>query len=457
MKDFTIRQFADACQGIWYGPEELLEHPIQGVVTDSRAVQKDFLFVAVVGERVDGHRFIKNVYQDGALCAVSEQKLEAPVGPYLLVKDTLQALKDAAKAYRETLSIPVVGITGSVGKTSTKEMIASVLSQKYNVLKTPGNFNNEIGVPLSIFMIDKCHDIAVLEMGMNHFKEMHRLSKMVQPTHCVFTNIGVAHLEHLGSRDGILKAKLEMLDYAAEDAKIFINGDDDKLSCIKERAFSFGLSDKNHIFADQIQNLGLDGIRCHIHTPKQPIEVTIPLPGTHMVYNAMAGTSVGLSLGLTTKQIQQGIESLKPLSGRSNIMHTKHYTILDDCYNANPASMCAMLDVLNDTRARKVAILGDMGELGEQSEQLHASIGEHLKKLSIDVVITIGTLSEAIHKAALQNVPQSTCLHYKDKATFLTQYQEILQKRDAILIKASHYMEFEEIVKILSEDKRWGQ
>lgn len=451
MKDFTIRQFADACHGIWYGPEALLEHPIQGVVTDSRAVQKDFLFVAVVGERVDGHRFIQNVYQDGALCAVSEQKLEDPAGPYLLVEDTLQALKDAAKAYRETLSIPVVGITGSVGKTSTKEMIASVLSQSYHVLKTPGNFNNEIGVPLSIFMIDRCHDAAVLEMGMNHFGEMHRLSKMVQPTHCVFTNIGVAHLEHLGSRDGILKAKMEMLDYAAKDAKIFINGDDDKLICMKEKASSFGLSKDNQIWADGIQSLGLDGIRCSIHMPGQAIEVTVPLPGMHMVYNAMAGTSVGLSLGLSAEQIQQGIESLKPLSGRSNIMHTKRYTILDDCYNANPASMCAMLDVLNDTRARKVAILGDMGELGAQSQKLHASVGEHLKELSIDVVITIGTLSEAIHQAALQNAPQSTCLHYKDKETFLRQYRELLQERDAILIKASHYMEFGEIVKILSD------
>ncbi len=451
MKDFSIRQFAQACHATWYGPENLLDHKIQGVVIDSRQVKKDDLFVAVAGEHADGHRFIKDVYQKGALCALSHQKLADPAGPYLLVEDTLQALKDSAKAYRETFSIPVVGVTGSVGKTSTKEMIASVLSQKYCVLKTPGNFNNEIGLPLSIFMIDECHDAAVLEMGMNHFGEMHRLSKMAQPTHCVFTNIGVAHLEYLGSQDGILKAKMEMLDYAAPDAKIFINGDDKKLCCMKERASTFGLSDQNQIFADQIQNLGLDGIRCCIHMPGQEMTVKIPLPGTHMVYNAMAGTSVGLSLGLTAEQIHKGIEALKPLSGRSNILHTAHYTILDDCYNANPASMCAMLDVLQGTHARRVAILGDMGELGERSAQLHASVGEHLSTLSIELVITIGTLSEAIHQEAKKQAPKTECIHFPDQEHFLADCDNLLQEGDAVLVKASHYMKFEEIVKYLSE------
>lgn len=197
MKHFTIRQFMEASGGTWYGPSEALEQDIQGVTIDSRLVQEGFLFIAVPGAQVDGHRFIPDVYVKGALGAVSQQKLSSPAGPYLLVEDTLQALKDGAEAYRKTLTIPLIGITGSAGKTSTKEMIASVLSQKYQVLKTMGNFNNEIGVPLTIFRIDDGHEAAVLEMGMNHFGEMHRLSKMARPTHCVFTNIGVAHLEHL--------------------------------------------------------------------------------------------------------------------------------------------------------------------------------------------------------------------------------------------------------------------
>lgn len=449
MKQFTIRQFMEACHGIWHGSSELLNQTIQGVTVDSRLVEKGCLFVATVGEKTDGHRYIPDVYQSGALCAVSQQKLSEPAGPYLLVEDTLQALKDAAEAYRKTLHIPVIGITGSVGKTSTKEMIASVLAQKYQVLKTPGNFNNEIGVPLTIFMVREGHEAAVLEMGMNHFGEMHRLSKMARPTHCVFTNIGVAHLEYLGSRDGILKAKTEMLDYAAKDAVLFINGDDDKLIALKDRTVTFGLGSSSQVWADQVENLGLDGVRCRIHAKGQMMNVTIPLPGTHMVYNACAGVCVGLSLGLTLEQIKNGIETLKPLSGRSNILHTRHYTLVDDCYNSNPVSMCAMLDVLEYALTRKVAILGDMGELGERSEELHASVGEHIRNLHTDLVITIGTLSRAIHDAAQRS--QALCLHYDSIEVFLEAKDQVLEDGDSILVKASNYMNFGQIVTALSD------
>ena len=452
MKHFTIRQFMEASGGTWYGPSEALEQDIQGVTIDSRLVQEGFLFIAVPGAQVDGHRFIPDVYAKGALGAVSQQKLSSPAGPYLLVEDTLQALKDGAEAYRKTLTIPLIGITGSAGKTSTKEMIASVLSQKYQVLKTMGNFNNEIGVPLTIFRIDDCHEAAVLEMGMNHFGEMHRLSKMVRPTHCVFTNIGVAHLEHLGSRDGILKAKAEMLDYAAEDAVLVINGDDDKLNILKDRAVTFGCSPSSQVWAEHIENLGLDGIRCRIHAKGQHMDVTIPLPGTHMVYNACAGVCLGLSLGLSMEQIQKGIETLKPLSGRSNILHTGRYTLIDDCYNANPVSMCAMLDVLNQALTRKVAILGDMGELGPDTESLHASVGKHLGTLHIDLLVTIGTLSRSIHDAAGTASPNTVCLHYDTRSQFLTEAGKILQEGDSILIKASHSMQFEQILSALSKE-----
>ena len=449
MRTFTIKQFTDACCGTWIGPSELLEKQIQGVVTDSRKVEKDYVFIATVGERADGHAYIPGIYEKGALFAVSEQTLVDPPGPYLLVDNTLQALKDAAEAYRKTLDIPVIGITGSVGKTSTKEMIASILGQKYKVLKTPGNFNNEIGLPLTVFLIDGCHEAAVLEMGMNHFGEMHRLSKIARPTHCVFTNIGVAHLEFLGSRDGILKAKMEMLDYAAKDAKIFLNGDDDKLITLKDRAVTFGLSPSNDVYAEQLMDIGLDGIRCQICAEEGSFAAEIPLPGVHMAVNALAGACVGYALGLTSEQIREGIRSLQALSGRNNLLRTDHYTILDDCYNANPVSMRAMLDVLERAHTRKIAILGDMGELGTEARRLHASVGEHLRGLHIDVAVTIGPLSKAIHDAALKAAPDCRCLHFEDKETFLKKAGEILQRGDTILLKASHSMEFERIVKAL--------
>lgn len=451
MRPFTLAQFAGACGGIYYGDPAVLEQRIQGVVVDSRKVEKDFLFVATPGERVDGHRFIPSVYEKGALCALSQQKLTDPAGPYILVEDTLQALKDGAEAYRKTLSIPVIGITGSVGKTSTKEMVASILAQKYQVLKTPGNLNNEIGLPLTIFMIDECHDLAVLEMGMNHFGEMHRLSKIARPTHCIFTNIGVAHLEFLGSRDGILKAKMEMLDYAAPDAQIFVNGDDDRLCALKNRAVSFGQDPSCTIYADQLENLGLDGVRCKIHAGELTISASIPLPGIHMIYNAMAGVCAGLSLGLTPEQISEGIRSLKPLNGRSNILHTSRYTLLDDCYNANPVSMCAMLDVLNFALTRKVAVLGDMGELGPDAQKMHASVGEHLGQLKIDVLVAIGVLGREICEAAKKAAPFMQCFHFPDRDSFLSEADTILKDGDAVLIKASHAMGFEQIVQELKQ------
>ncbi|MCD8361432.1 MAG: UDP-N-acetylmuramoyl-tripeptide--D-alanyl-D-alanine ligase [Lachnospiraceae bacterium] len=449
MKHFTLRQFAMACHAQYFGPEETLGQEIRGVVQDNRQIEPGFLFVAIKGERVDGHRFIPDVYEKGALCALSQQRLDHPTGPYLLVEDTLQALKEAAEAYRQTLNIPVIGVTGSVGKTSTKEMIASILSRKYCVLKTPGNLNNEIGLPLTIFQIDACHEAAVLEMGMNHFGEMHRLSKMARPTCCVLTNIGTAHLEFLGSRDGIFQAKCEIFDYATPDASVFVNGDDDKLIALADRAVTFGLGEGNRVRADQIEKLGLDGVRCRIFTDESSFTVTIPLPGIHMVYNALAGTCVGLSLGLDTDEIRAGIEALRPLPGRSNILHTSHYTLLDDCYNANPASMIEALNILEDTKSRKVAILGDMGELGEQSPELHASVGRHLGTLHIDLLVTIGDKSRKIHEAAITAAPQTHCMHFSDSESFLKEKENLLRDGDAILIKASHAMAFEKLVEAL--------
>ncbi len=452
MRDFTVGQFASACHAAPFGPPELTEKKIAGVVLDSRKVQKDFLFVATAGEHADGHSFIPDVFSRGAACVVSEKKLENPAGPYLLVENSLQALKDAAEAYRKTLDLPVIGITGSVGKTSTKEMIASILSQHYRVLKTPGNLNNEIGLPLTLFMIDREHQAAVLEMGMNHFGEMHWLSKMARPTVCVFTNIGVAHLEFLGSQDGILKAKTEMLDYAQENAPVFVNGDDRKLITLKNRPFThtYGLSSENDIYAEAVENLGLEGIRCRIHTPAGSFQANIPLPGIHMVYNALAGTCVGLELGLTPEEIRAGIESLQPLDGRNHILHTRQYTILDDCYNANPVSMKAMLDVLNYAHTRKVAILGDMGELGKDAEEMHASVGEYLKNLKIDLVITIGTLSANIHQAGQKAAPNSSFYHFETPEEFMECRHELLAEGDSVLVKASHSMSFEQIVKSLA-------
>ena len=457
MKNMTLGNIADACGGIYHGTEAAKEKTIAEITTDSRKAGKDSLFVAIKGERVDAHKFIPAVFEQGALCVISEQELEAPADAYIQVDSSLQAIKDIAEFYRKQLDIKVVGITGSVGKTSTKEMIASVLSEKYRVLKTLGNFNNELGLPLTVFRLREEDEIAVLEMGISHFGEMHRLSKIARPDICVITNIGQCHLEFLGDRDGILKAKTEIFDYLAPTGTIVLNGDDDKLATLQEvkgiQPVFFGIDSGRMISATQIHSLGLKGIACRICTGQGDFDVTIPIPGYHMVYNALAGTAVGLSLGMTTEEIKRGIEKLESLSGRFHIIETDNYTVVDDCYNANPVSMKASLKVLGDALGRKVAILGDMGELGENEQQLHEEVGVAAGQQGIQLLICVGALSEGMAKAAKETDPQMEVIHKQTLEEAIDNLQQCLKQGDTILVKASHFMHFEKIVEVLTKQE----
>ena len=457
MKNMTLGNIADACGGIYHGTEAAKEKTIAEITTDSRKAGKDSLFVAIKGERVDAHKFIPAVFEQGALCVISEQELEAPAGAYIQVDSSLQAIKDIAEFYRKQLDIKVVGTTGSVGKTSTKEMIASVLSEKYRVLKTLGNFNNELGLPLTVFRLREEDEIAVLEMGISHFGEMHRLSKIARPDICVITNIGQCHLEFLGDRDGILKAKTEIFDYLAPAGTIVLNGDDDKLVTLQEvkgiQPVFFGIDSDRMISATQIHSLGLKGIACRICTGQGDFDVTIPIPGYHMVYNALAGTVVGLSLGMTTEEIKRGIEKLESLSGRFHIIETDNYTVVDDCYNANPVSMKASLKVLGDALGRKVAILGDMGELGENEQQLHEEVGVAAGQQGIQLLICVGSLSEGMARAAKETNPQMEVIHKQTLEEAIDSLQQCLKQGDTILVKASHFMHFEKIVEVLTKQE----
>lgn len=452
MKAMSLKEIAAACGGHYYGDESKLNKKVCGVAIDSRKIEEGYLFIPIKGARVDGHTFISQVMEKGALCTLSEKPLDAEADTYILVDSCEQALKDLAEHYRRALGIKVVGITGSVGKTSTKEMIASVLSQKYNVLKTAGNFNNEIGLPLTIFNIREEHQVAVLEMGISDFGEMHRLAKMARPDICVITNIGLCHLENLIDRDGILKAKTEMFDFAAPDAKYILNGDDDKLITVKEwdgcEPIYFGLSTELDAFAEDIHSLSLKGIACTICLGDNSFQVTIPIPGHHMVYNALAGALVGRELGLSSEEIKAGIKALVPVTGRNNLIETENFLIIDDCYNANPISTKASLDVLATADTRTVAILGDMFELGEQEKELHYGVGQHAAEKEIDLCICIGELSQETAKGAIA-CSDTEVKHFNTKAEFLTQADSLLKKGDTILVKASHGMEFPEIVEKL--------
>ena len=457
MKNLTLEHIAQACNGIYVGVEELKTKEISAVTTDSRKVEEGCLFVPIVGARADGHNFIEQVMSAGALCTLSEKDLGETAFPYIKVESSLQAVKDLAAYYLDQLQIPVVGITGSVGKTSTKEMIAAVLAEKYRVLKTQGNFNNELGLPLTVFRLREGDEIAILEMGISDFNEMHRLAAVARPNTSVITNIGTCHLENLGDRDGVLKAKTEVFDHLKENANVILNGDDDKLATVAEVQGKvptfFGMNPEYPLYADKVESRGLKGIFCCIHTPKGNFEVVVPIPGIHMVYNALAGTAVGLAYGMELEEIKRGIEKLQPVSGRFNIIETEKYTIVDDCYNANPMSMKASLQIMKDALGRKVAILGDMGELGATEKELHAQVGTFAGDCGIDVLVCVGKLCEEMAKAAKASSEAAgnslEIIHLDTLDETIEKLGELVKEKDTILVKASHFMQFDKIVKAL--------
>ncbi|MDF2941180.1 MAG: hypothetical protein K0S01_38 [Herbinix sp.] len=464
MKNMTLTQIADACNGQLYEVADYTGREVAGVVVDSRLVDKDYLFIATVGERVDGHNFINDVYDQGAMAVVCEKAPIDPKGPYILVENSFAALKSIAKWYRQQLDIKVVGITGSVGKTSTKEFISSVLARKYNTLKTEGNFNNEVGLPLTVLKLRDYHEVAVLEMGISDFGEMHRLSEIAKPDICVITNIGQCHLENLGTRLGILKAKTEIFDFMSETGSVCINGDDDMLATLDEirgsKPIRFGMSSGNDIYATNIITHGLFGSTCEIHVKDTVFEANIPLPGEHMVLNAMAATSVGTLLNISCEEIAAGINSVQSLGGRSNIIRQDKWTIIDDCYNANPVSMKAAIDLLNMADTKKIAILGDMGELGDAKIALHEEIGEYAAATDVDVLVCVGVLSLNMYKGAsevlkrkqddftIQSPPQKL-LYFETRDALIAELPTLGIKDTTILVKASHSMGFENIVKAL--------
>ena len=470
MKNMTLWNIARACKGRLLIPSgskgaercpargmavirNASAQQAEGIVLDSRKVEPGFVFVATVGERVDGHSFIESVFEKGAIGVVCEKAPEVLPGPCIVVEDSFAALRQIAAFYRSQREIPVVGITGSVGKTSTKEFVASVLAQKYKTHKTMGNFNNEVGVPLTLFAMPEDAECAVVEMGINHFGEMHRLSEIARPDICVMTNIGQCHLEYLGDRDGILRAKSEIFDFMNPEGSVCVNGDDDKLASIGQVhgkvPVRFGLSENNDIYATDIVSRGLLGSNARICIKNgESFEVQIPLPGIHMVLNALAATAVGLQLGLDTAQIAAGIASVEAVKGRSRVIDAGKLVLIDDCYNANPVSMQAAIAMLQKALGRKVAVLGDMFELGENEKQMHAQIGTYAAENGVDCLICAGALSENMYEAA-KAAGMTNVHHFADREELLQHLPTLLQEGDSVLIKASHGMGYDKIVEAL--------
>ena len=456
MESLSIKELVVASNGTLVNGNELDE--IKKIVIDSRAANEGDAFIAIIGENLDGHKFIQSALENGCKTFIKNKsngiKFESSDINLIEVDDTTKALGDIAKFYKEKFNIPYIGVTGSVGKTTTKDMIYSAISTKFNTLKNEGNFNNHIGVPLTLFNLNSNHECAIIEMGMSHFNEIEYLANIVNPKIGVISNIGLSHIENLGSQEGILKAKLEITSNFDKSNTLIINGDDEYLKkvCNDELGYelkTFGFNKNNDIYCLDY-SIGEENLnfKCFINGKEE--EIFIPTVGKHNIYNAMASILVGLSLGMDLSDIKAGLKNFKASKMRLDIIKKDGITIINDAYNASPDSMKAALDILGRYKNRRVAILGDMFEMGEHSEYGHRLVGGYAID-NVDVLVTIGENSRHIGDEANKlGFNKLNIHHFSNKETAIKKLNDIIVKDDVILVKASRGMQLENIVQYLN-------
>ena len=460
MKELTLKQLAQWCGGELRPAEAV--GAVSGLQHDSREVKPGDLFVALPGERVDGHDFVEKAWKSGAVAALVSHPVDCGI-PQILVPDTLLAYGSIAKAYREALGVSVVAITGSVGKTTTKEMISCVLSGKYRVSKTLGNHNNNLGLPITVMSMNEDTQIAVLELGMNHFGEMSYLTSIAQPDVVLITNIGTMHIEHLGTREGILKAKLEIMEGIRPDGVAVFNGDEPLLWNLREgthRRIYFGIENERcDLVAEDIKQID-GGVYFTAKGMGHQFQIFVPQEGRHMVYNALAAVAVGLLEGITPESIQYQLGLFHNVGMRQNIFEEKGFTIIEDCYNAGPESMEAALRVLGEHKAegRRIAVLGDMLELGNRAMAEHYRVGR-LAAAVTDLVLAYGQHSARIITGAVTGgmSPKRT-LHFQEQEDMAKTLKRMAKPGDVILFKGSQGMRMWEVMKLfLAEEEKKTQ
>ena len=420
------------------------------VSTDSRSIPAGALFVPLVGERFDGHDYLDAALERGAAGCLTARKPTSLLKEkfYIQVSDTLEALKALAAWYRDRFAIPMVQVTGSAGKTTTKEMIAAVLSQRFSTLKTQANFNNAIGTPMTLLNLSPEHQAAVIETGMNHFGEIRYLGEMVRPTVAVITNVGDAHIENLGgTRQGILQAKCEIFENLQPVGLAVLNGDDELLSglALPFETVLCGRHERCGVRVTNVAEHGIEGVTCTITTSRDVYEVSIPSPGAYMIYPAAMAIAIGEHLGLTKAEMLAGIAAYRPVGSRMHLVRCSNdRIIIDDCYNANPQAMAEALRILAQTEhPRRMAVLGDMGELGDLTEQAHRDMGTLARTLGLNTVVAIGPKAKAIQDA------NPDALWFPTVTEALPAIRAAFTAGTAVLVKASHAMHFTDIVKDL--------
>lgn len=449
MQELKIREVLKACGGTLLSGDENASFSLIG--KDSRAVKEGMFYIAIKGENFDGNKYAVSAMENGAMgCLVSEKiKSDKPV---VYVKDTVKALGELAKYYRSKFNIPYVGITGSVGKTTTKDMIACALRAKYNVMKTRGNSNNHIGLPLTLLSLEKQNEIGVTEMGMSGFGEIDYLAGLVEPDTAVYTNIGVSHIEKLGSRENILKAKCEMLKHIRKDGFVVLCGDDDMLwgirDKIKQRHIYYGIENNEcGCVGRDIKTVG-GGTQFDIIYENERYRAEIPVLGEHNVKNALAAYVVARHYGVEPEKIIDALSKFEPGAMRQNIIKVNHITVINDCYNSSPSSVQAGLKTLSQVSGkRKIAVLGDMLEMGNLSESLHRQAGGYVVDNKADFLVCIGDNSRYIIEGACAcGFDRKKTKFFKTNKEANVFFDSFLKEDDVVLVKASRGMKLEEIV-----------
>lgn len=439
MRALSVLELCDFCGGKLLGP--VAERPVKHIVRDNREVEKDFCFAAIKGERLDGHDFCLDAVKRGASCCIVEKTVPNLGVPSILVESVPEALIKIATALRKELSIPVVAVIGSSGKTTTKEMLSSVLSQKYNVLKTEGNYNNLLGLPLTIFRINPEHEVAVLELGISEFGEMSRLAQIAMPDYAVFTSVDRSHTDNLYDLNGVLKAKSELFNYMHPSCTVYLCFDNEYLKGLRlnQQSCFYGTSEGADVLAYDIGYKGAGGIEFKLKYKDRILPLKSAEFGRHIVYAASAAAALSVDLGLSDEEIINGVLSYKPFGSRARLYDSMGFTLIDDAYNANPESLMLSLKSLCDLKGRKIAVLGDMYGLGEDAPSMHEECVDYALSLGIEVL------------SCGKRFPKGKTLHYESKEALKTALSEKICKGDCVLVKASHASGFEEISSFLKE------
>lgn len=462
----TLHQILDLHHTRLLHADEARHALVSGVSTDSRTIRKGDVFFALRGDRFDGHNFLTKAAGMGARAAVIEERWASTNEPLLaslripvvVVQDSVQSLGELAAAYRRQFTLPVIAVVGSNGKTTTKEMISAVLKRKYSVLSTKGNLNNHIGVPATIFDLEKSHDVAVLELGTNHFGEIETLCAIAQPTHGIITNIGSEHLEFFGDLDGVARAEGELASWLrthrGSSAKVIVNNDDPAVRKIFRgfaHATTYGMTSRKVHLRGVLARARSSSFPMLTIQPAsgRPVTLRLPMPGRHSAMNGLAAAAVGRALRVPWGEIVKALEAFRPASKRTELTQIANITILNDTYNANPHSVRAALETLEELPAtgKKIVVLGDMLELGTHSEAEHRAIGDELAGSSIEYLLTYGEKARALHDAAA--VPFKA--HYEQKNILAEYLAELVSPGDVVLVKGSRGMLMEDVVTFLVE------